>query len=560
METARRLGLAARVIPSKNKDRAEHDREVVAALQQHQVDLVCLAGYMRLLSPWFVQQFPRRILNIHPSLLPAFPGLEAQEQAFAYGVKVTGCTVHFVDEELDHGAIILQKAVPVLDSDDEHSLAARILEQEHIAYSEAINIVLQGKFEIVGRRLKRPLNSRGDSPRFALGGTRQNIAYNRKSMPNFAPVDEQLAYIKKGSAEIIRESELRSKLEKSRAAGKPLRVKLGMDPTAPDLHLGHTVVLRKLKHFQDLGHTVIFLIGDFTGMIGDPTGRSATRPPLSREQIEQNAETYKAQVFKILDPQKTVIDFNRRWFSKFTADDFIRLAAKYTVSQMLEREDFHKRFLEEKPIAVHELLYPLAQGYDSVALEADVELGGTDQKFNLLVGRELQRAYGQEPQVVLTTPILEGLDGVQKMSKSLGNAIGIHEPPLEMYGKIMSISDEIMWRYYELLTDVSMDEIEKIKHESHPMQAKKDLGRRIVADFHSADAGAKAGKDWAKQFQKDEVPEDVEEILIALAEIGGHVVNTDRGGEATIRADRLLVRCGLRLPQAMPVETEAGLG
>jgi tyrosyl-tRNA synthetase len=338
-------------------------------------------------------------------------------------------------------------------------------------------------------------------------------------MPNFAPVDEQLAYIKKGAAEIIRESELRSKLEKSRATGNPLRVKLGMDPTAPDLHLGHTVVLRKLKHFQDLGHTVIFLIGDFTGMIGDPTGRSATRPPLSREQIEQNAETYKAQVFKILDPQKTVIDFNRRWFSKFTADDFIRLAAKYTVSQMLEREDFHKRFLEEKPIAVHELLYPLAQGYDSVALEADVELGGTDQKFNLLVGRELQRAYGQEPQVVLTTPILEGLDGVQKMSKSLGNAIGIHEPPLEMYGKIMSVSDEIMWRYYELLTDLSITDIEKMKRECHPMQAKKDLARRIVADFHSADAATKAGEDWAKQFQKDEVPGDTEHVIVPLQRV-----------------------------------------
>ena len=361
-------------------------------------------------------------------------------------------------------------------------------------------------------------------------------------MPNFASVDEQLAYIKKGSAEIIRENELRSKLEKSRATGKPLRVKLGMDPTAPDLHLGHTVVLRKLKHFQDLGHTVIFLIGDFTGMIGDPTGRSATRPPLSREQIEQNAETYKAQVFKILDPQKTVIDFNRRWFSKFTADDFIRLAAKYTVSQMLEREDFHKRFLEEKPIAVHELLYPLAQGYDSVALEADVELGGTDQKFNLLVGRELQRAYGQEPQVVLTTPILEGLDGVQKMSKSLGNAIGIHEPPLEMYGKIMSVSDEIMWRYYELLTDVSMTEIEKMKHESHPMQAKKELARRIVADFHSADAAVKAGEDWAKQFQKGEVPQDLEEVSVGVEEVGGSI---DASSRALLRLDRLLVKCGL---------------
>jgi len=377
-------------------------------------------------------------------------------------------------------------------------------------------------------------------------------------MVSFAPVDEQLTYIKKGAAEIIRESDLRTKLEKSRATGKPLRVKLGMDPTAPDLHLGHTVVLRKLKHFQDLGHTVIFLIGDFTGMIGDPTGRSATRPPLSRDQIEQNAETYKAQVFKILDPQKTVIDFNRRWFGKFTADDFVGLAAKYTVSQMLEREDFHKRFLEEKPIAVHELLYPLVQGYDSVALEADVELGGTDQKFNLLVGRELQRAYGQEPQVVLTTPILEGLDGVQKMSKSLGNAIGIHEAPLEMYGKIMSISDEMMWRYYELLTDVQVAEIEKMKRESHPMQAKKDLARRIVADFHSPQAAMKAEEDWAKQFQKDEVPEDVATVSIAYAEVapGGLEGIGDQtgkglagihttGGSVRVKLDKLLFRCGL---------------
>jgi tyrosyl-tRNA synthetase len=381
-------------------------------------------------------------------------------------------------------------------------------------------------------------------------------------MPNFAPVDEQLAYIRKGTAEIIRENELRSKLDKSHATGKPLRVKLGMDPTAPDLHLGHTVVLRKLKHFQDLGHTVIFLIGDFTGMIGDPTGRSATRPPLSREQIEQNAETYKAQVFKILDPQKTVIDFNRRWFSKFTADDFIRLAAKYTVSQMLEREDFHKRFLEEKPIAVHELLYPLAQGYDSVALEADVELGGTDQKFNLLVGRELQRAYGQEPQVVLTTPILEGLDGVQKMSKSLGNAIGIHEPPLEMYGKIMSISDEIMWRYYELLTDVPMTEIGTMKRESHPMQAKKDLARRIVADFHSADAATKAGEDWAKQFQKDEVPENLDVVEIRLADVipqgsGGSAVRVIGGIEQSAETDLIRIDKLIRLAGLATSNTEA---
>jgi tyrosyl-tRNA synthetase len=257
-----------------------------------------------------------------------------------------------------------------------------------------------------------------------------------------------------------------------------------------------------------------------------------TRPPLSREQIEQNAETYKAQVFKILDPQKTVIDFNRRWMGQFTSDDFVRLMAKYTVSQLLEREDFHKRFHEEKPISVHELLYPLVQGYDSVALEADVELGGTDQKFNLLVGRELQRAYGQESQVVLTTPILEGLDGVQKMSKSLGNAIGIHEPPPEMYGKVMSISDEMMWRYYELLTDVQVADIEKMKRETHPMQAKKALAGKIVADFHSVEAAAKAAEDWAKQFQKDQVPEDVEEVTVEVP-------------EPRVKLDKLLARVGL---------------
>jgi tyrosyl-tRNA synthetase len=377
-------------------------------------------------------------------------------------------------------------------------------------------------------------------------------------MSTFAPVDEQLTYLKKGSAEIIRESDLRAKLEKSRATGKPLRVKLGMDPTAPDLHLGHTVVLRKLKHFQDLGHTAIFLIGDFTGMIGDPTGRSATRPPLTREQIEENAETYKAQVFKILDPQKTVVDFNRRWFANFTADDFIRLMAKYTVSQLLEREDFHKRFREEKPIALHELLYPLVQGYDSVALEADVELGGTDQKFNLLVGRELQRAYGQESQVVLTTPILEGLDGVQKMSKSFGNAIGIHELPLEMYGKVMSISDEMMWRYYELLTDMQVAEMEKMKREVHPMQAKKELARRIVGDFHSVEAAARAAEDWARQFQKEGVPDDLDCVDINLADVevdpdtkhhgAVHIVNRETlnlGNRRIVRLDKLIRQAGL---------------
>ena len=363
--------------------------------------------------------------------------------------------------------------------------------------------------------------------------------YNHYDMANFPPVDEQLAFIKKGAAEIVKESELRTKLERSLKTGKPLRVKLGMDPTAPDLHLGHTVVLRKLKHFQDLGHTIIFLIGDFTGMIGDPTGRSATRPPLSREQIEQNAETYKTQVFKILSAEKTVVDFNSRWFSKFSAEDFIRLTAKYTVSQMLEREDFHKRFQEEKPIAMHELLYPLAQGYDSVALQADVELGGTDQKFNLLVGREMQRAYGQESQVVLTTPIIEGWrTGEEKMSKSLDNAIGIQEPPLEMYGKLMAISDEKMWRYYEVLTDVQLPEIEKMRAESHPMEAKKELARRIVADFHSAAAAEKAAEDWAKQFQKGEEPEDIVSVTVRFAEVA------NKEG-SMIRADRLLVAIGL---------------
>jgi tyrosyl-tRNA synthetase len=364
-------------------------------------------------------------------------------------------------------------------------------------------------------------------------------------MPNFAPVAEQLTYIKKGSAEIVKESELTAKLEKSRTSGKPLRVKAGFDPTAPDLHLGHTVLLRKLKHFQDLGHTVIFLIGDFTAMIGDPTGRSVTRPPLSADDIMRNSKTYMAQVYKILDRHTTETRFNSEWFDKMKPADWIRLAAKFTLSQMLEREEFHKRFQEEKPIGVHELLYPLAQGYDSVALQADVELGGTDQKFNLLVGRELQRSHGQDSQVVLTMPILEGLDGVQKMSKSLGNAIGIQEAPLEMYGKLMSVSDEMMWRYYELLTDVQVAEIEKMKAEMHPMQAKKDLGRRIVTDFHSAEAAEKAAEDWARQFQKDEVPEDVEEILFALTEIGGHVVDTDHGAAATVRVDRVLVRCGL---------------
>lgn len=376
-------------------------------------------------------------------------------------------------------------------------------------------------------------------------------------MPQFPPVEEQLEYIKKGAAEIIRESDLRERLTQSFQSGKPMRVKAGFDPTAPDLHLGHTVLLRKLKHFQDLGHTVIFLIGDFTGMIGDPTGRSATRPPLTRQDIDRNAETYKAQVFKVLDAKKTVVDFNSRWFSKFSPEDFIRLAAKYTVSQMLEREEFHKRFQEEKPIALHELLYPLCQGYDSVALEADVELGGTDQRFNLLVGRELQRSYGQPPQIVLTTPIIEGTDGVQKMSKSYNNYIGINEPPNEIYGKVMSISDTIMWRYYELLTDVSLNQIEQMKSDvasgrQHPMELKKALARRIVQDFHSEQAAQEAEENWVRQFQKDEVPENVETVTVRLSELGWSPSDSNGAGYSGVRLDKLLARLGL-----VPSVTEA---
>jgi tyrosyl-tRNA synthetase len=377
-------------------------------------------------------------------------------------------------------------------------------------------------------------------------------------MATFPAVEEQLTYLKKGAAEIIREADLRAKLEKSRATGKPLRVKLGMDPTAPDLHLGHTVVLRKLKHFQDLGHTAIFMIGDFTGMIGDPTGRSVTRPPLSREEIERNAETYKAQVFKILDPRKTVIDFNRRWMGQFTSDDFVRLTAKYTVSQLLEREDFHKRFQEEKPISVHELLYPLVQGYDSVALEADVELGGTDQKFNLLVGRELQRAYGQESQVVVTTPILEGLDGVQKMSKSFGNAIGIHEHEDDMYMKIMRISDDLMWKYYELLTDIPVSEINQMRSSigpmaNNPMIFKMDLARRIVSDFHSPEKAADAAEKWQNQVQRGQVPDDIKYVIIPFGVVAA-TAQEESGTQMTVQRDpakkpirlaKLLKECGL---------------
>jgi tyrosyl-tRNA synthetase len=371
----------------------------------------------------------------------------------------------------------------------------------------------------------------------------------------FRPVEEQMQYLRKGAVEIIREADLRERLEGSRKSGRPLRIKLGMDPTAPDLHLGHTVIMRKLKHFQDMGHTAIFLIGDGTGLIGDPTGRNATRPPLTREQINANAETYKAQVFKILDPVKTEIRFNSEWLFALGFEGFIRLAAKFTVSQMLEREDFHKRFQDEKPISVHELLYPLTQGYDSVALNADVELGGTDQKFNLLVGRELQRHYGQPSQIVLTTPLLEGLDGVQKMSKSYGNYVGITEPAAEMFAKLMSISDSLMWRYYELLTDLTIPAIEALQKsvqaaELHPMQAKKDFAKLIITDFHSAAEAEEAAANWTRQFQGGEAPENIEHVALTGQELGysgsgSLAISGSAASSVSIRLDKLLVKARL---------------
>jgi len=329
-------------------------------------------------------------------------------------------------------------------------------------------------------------------------------------------IDEQIEFIKKGAVDLIREDDLRKKLERSAKTGKPLRVKLGADPTAPDIHVGHTVVIRKLKAFQELGHTAIFLIGDFTGMIGDPSGKNATRPPLSREEILVNAETYKKQIFKLLDPEKTEIRFNSEWMDKFSAVDFVKLCSRVTVKQILERDDFEKRLREERPISLHELLYPLTQGFDSVALEADVELGGTDQKFNLMVGRNLQREYAQEPQVILTTPLLEGLDGVNKMSKSLNNYIGIDENPNEMFGKVMSISDDLMWKYYDLLTDVSPSEIEALKAgDENPRNLKVRLAKSIIKDFHSNEAAEKAEADFVARFVKKEIPDEIEETRLS---------------------------------------------
>ena len=343
-------------------------------------------------------------------------------------------------------------------------------------------------------------------------------------MANFLPVDEQLDLLQKGAAEIIRVSDLRERLEKSRQSGVPLRVKAGFDPTAPDLHLGHTVLMRKLKHFQDLGHQVIFLVGDFTSLIGDPTGRSVTRKPLTREQIDENAKSYTDQVFRILDREKTEVRFNSEWLDKLGFEGIIRLASKFTVSQMLERDEFHKRFQEEKPISLHEMLYPLMQGYDSVALKSDVELGGTDQKFNLLAGRELQRDSGQPPQIVLMTPIIEGLDGVQKMSKSLNNAIGIHEPPQEMFGKLMSINDELMWRYWTLLTDLRQSEIDQMQADVasgalHPMEAKKRLARTIVGGFYPDEAAKEAQENWTRIHQERDLSAVHDEVRVDWVQV-----------------------------------------
>jgi len=374
----------------------------------------------------------------------------------------------------------------------------------------------------------------------------------------FPSVADQLDLITKGAAEIIPPAAasapeaLAARLEESRKTGIPLRIKAGFDPTAPDLHLGHTVLMRKLKHFQQLGHTVIFLIGDSTALIGDPTGKNQTRKPLTREEINLNAETYKDQVFKILDRDKTEVRYNSEWLDKLSYYDIVKLMSKFTLSQMIEREDFHKRFNNEEVISLHEMMYPVMQGYDSVALECDVELGGTDQKFNLMRGRDLQRDAGQKPQIVLMTPILEGLDGVQKMSKSLNNAIGIKEPASEMYGKLMSINDELMWKYWTFLTDLPQSQIDAMQAsvasgDLHPMQAKKNLAHSITADFHSLAEANAAAESWATQFQQKGVAEDVEQVAVALTEVARldqvslQLAQTNRNVAVPIDLAKLLV-------------------
>jgi tyrosyl-tRNA synthetase len=363
-------------------------------------------------------------------------------------------------------------------------------------------------------------------------------------------IDEQLTYLKKGLADLIREEDLRERLIQSQKTGRPLRVKAGFDPTAPDLHLGHTVLINKLRHFQDLGHHIMFLIGDFTGMIGDPTGKNATRPPLSREQILANAQTYRQQVFKILDPDKTEVCFNATWFEPMGAAGIIKLAALHTVARMLERDDFSKRYANGQPIAIHEFLYPLCQGYDSVAMKADVELGGTDQKFNLLVGRELQKHYGQAPQCILMMPLLEGLDGINKMSKSLGNYVGIAEPPKEIFGKLMSVSDELMWRYYDLLSFRDNTEIAKLKSEvaggRNPRDVKVMLAQEIVARFHTQKDAEEALADFEARFQRGAMPDDMPEITIPAGPIA-QVMKQAGLVASTSEALRMIDGGGVRL-------------
>jgi tyrosyl-tRNA synthetase len=357
-------------------------------------------------------------------------------------------------------------------------------------------------------------------------------------------VDEQLEYLAKGSVNLIEKADLKAKLQR----GTKLTIKVGFDPTAPDIHLGHTVVIRKMRHFQQLGHRVIFLIGDFTGMIGDPTGKKATRPPLSREQIEANAETYKRQVFKILDRETTEIRFNREWLGELGSDGMVKLAAKYTLARILERDDFRKRYEARQPIAIHELLYPLAQAYDSVALKCDVEMGGTDQLFNLLVGRDLMREYGLEPQVVLTMPLLEGLDGVEKMSKSLGNYIGIDEPPGDIFGKVMSISDELMWKYYVLCTDLTPAEIEQLKGTAHPMEAKKELAKHIIRDFHSPEAAEGAEAEFRRIFTDKQAPTEIEEKTLPASDepqLLSKIITTAGLAESNKDAQRLIAQGGV---------------
>jgi tyrosyl-tRNA synthetase len=362
-------------------------------------------------------------------------------------------------------------------------------------------------------------------------------------------IQEQLDFLAKGTVDFIERNDLKAKLQR----GKPITIKVGFDPTAPDLHLGHTVVIRKMKHFQQLGHRVVFVIGDFTGMIGDPTGKKTTRPALSREEIEKNAETYRRQVFKILDPVKTEVRFNAEWLSPLGAEGMIKLAAKTTLARILERDDFRKRYTAQQPIALHELLYPLAQGYDSVALKADVEMGGTDQLFNLLVGRDLMREYGLEPQVVITTPLLEGLDGIEKMSKSLGNYIGITEEPAQIFGKVMSISDELMWRYYVLVTDLTPAAIDSLRAEVeagrvHPMQAKRDLAKLIITDFHSAADAEAADESFRRVFSERQVPADLEEKQLPASpepQLLARVLAAAALAESNKDAQRLIAQGGV---------------